>query len=183
MSTSPLRGIPFGMIQSKAEIRSVATNSKRLPKSKISRTLPLLILRTPGKSRWSRALFVIRQNVEGGVGGSKRKMEWVGTNPKAEIRNPKEIRSPKLMISSSSEWRKPLMGGQSAWGTGALQRLRDFTNLRAHHALLQHWREYRFRFSLHWRNDFAVIELDDTVGEVEIFIVVRNNEHGLAARF
>src|ERR1039458_2508824 len=50
VSTSPLRGMPLGMITSKAERRSVATNSKRSPRSKTSRTLPLLSFLTPGKS-------------------------------------------------------------------------------------------------------------------------------------
>src|SRR5258708_8255842 len=38
-------------MQSKALIRSVATSSKCSPRSKISRTLPLAILRMPGRSR------------------------------------------------------------------------------------------------------------------------------------
>src|SRR5258708_16182699 len=38
-------------MQSKALIRSVATSSKCSPRSKISRTLPLAMLRIPGRSR------------------------------------------------------------------------------------------------------------------------------------
>src|SRR5436190_1944297 len=32
-------------------------------------------------------------------------------------------------------------------------------------------------------DDFAVVELDDAIGNVEIFFVVRDHEHGFAARF
>ena len=53
VSTSPLRGTPLGRITSNAEIRSVATNNRLSPKSKTSRTLPLLSFLTPGRSRES----------------------------------------------------------------------------------------------------------------------------------
>src|SRR5262245_11906389 len=52
--------MPFGMMQSNAEIRSVATNSKRSPKSKTSRTLPLLTFLTPGKSSCNRVSLIMR---------------------------------------------------------------------------------------------------------------------------
>src|SRR5205823_5533897 len=58
VSTSPFRGMPLGMMQSKAEMRSLATSSKRSPKSNISRTLPLFTLRMPGKSSSSNGSFM-----------------------------------------------------------------------------------------------------------------------------
>ena len=57
MRTSPLRGMPLGMMQSNAEIRSVATKSRRSPKSNISRTLPLFNLRKPGRSNFKSGSF------------------------------------------------------------------------------------------------------------------------------
>src|SRR5262245_38626254 len=46
--------MPSGMMQSKAEIRSVGTIKKQSPRSNISRTLPLLIFFIPGRSRLSK---------------------------------------------------------------------------------------------------------------------------------
>src|ERR1051325_4236522 len=66
VSTSPLRGMPLGMMQSKAEMRSVATSRRRSPRSNISRTLPLFIFRTPGKSSWSNGSFVMPAMMKGG---------------------------------------------------------------------------------------------------------------------
>ena len=61
MRTSPLRGMPLGMMQSKAEMRSVATKSRRSPRSNTSRTLPLLSLRRPGRSSWRSGSFNTRE--------------------------------------------------------------------------------------------------------------------------
>ena len=49
--TSPFRGIPLGITQSNAEIRSVATNRNASPRSKISRTFPLFSFGIPGRFR------------------------------------------------------------------------------------------------------------------------------------
>src|SRR5690348_10207597 len=49
--------MPLGMMQSKAEMRSVATKSKRSPRSKISRTFPLLSFLNPGSSKSNKAPF------------------------------------------------------------------------------------------------------------------------------
>jgi hypothetical protein len=59
VSTSPLRGMPLGMMQSKAEMRSVATNSNASPRSKISRTFPLLSFLIPGNSNCSSGSFSV----------------------------------------------------------------------------------------------------------------------------
>ncbi len=56
VSTTPFSGIPDGRIESYAEIRSVATMSRRSPSSNVSRTLPRL------KSWQARDLDVIGQN-------------------------------------------------------------------------------------------------------------------------
>ena len=53
MSTSPLRGMPLGITQSKAEMRSEATNKNSWPKSKTSRTLPLLTRQSTGNSSFN----------------------------------------------------------------------------------------------------------------------------------
>src|SRR5437667_3405449 len=45
--------MPLGMMQSNAEMRSVATISRQSPRSKMSRTLPLLTFLIPGKSMLS----------------------------------------------------------------------------------------------------------------------------------
>ena len=50
VSTSPLRGMPLGMMTSKAEMRSLATSRKASPRSKTSRTLPERIFLMPGRS-------------------------------------------------------------------------------------------------------------------------------------
>ena len=50
VSTSPLRGMPLGMITSKAEMRSLATSRKRSPRSNTSRTLPERTFLMPGRS-------------------------------------------------------------------------------------------------------------------------------------
>src|SRR4029453_18306196 len=50
LSTAPLYGIGSGRITSKAEIRSVTTNSSVSPRSNTSRTLPLRSFLTPGRS-------------------------------------------------------------------------------------------------------------------------------------
>src|ERR1700761_1294008 len=42
--------MPLGMMTSKAEMRSLATKRRLSPRSKISRTLPLLIFLMPGSS-------------------------------------------------------------------------------------------------------------------------------------
>src|SRR3954471_12893944 len=54
--TAPLCGIGLGRMQSKAEMRSLATKSRCSPRSKISRTLPLAILGMPGSSIWRRSI-------------------------------------------------------------------------------------------------------------------------------
>src|SRR5688572_24695175 len=59
VSTSPLRGMPLGITQSKAGMRSEATNRKESPRSKISRTLPLFSLGIPGSSRVKTGSFTI----------------------------------------------------------------------------------------------------------------------------
>src|SRR5438552_9559400 len=58
------------MMTSKADMRSVATNSRLSPKSKISRTLPLFNLRMPGKFRERSVLFDMEEIMEDGRGGA-----------------------------------------------------------------------------------------------------------------
>ena len=78
VSTSPLRGMPLGITQSNADIRSVATNNKRSPKSKISRTLPLFNFLIPVNSNLSNGSLSIRANISASLAMKSAKSQEIG---------------------------------------------------------------------------------------------------------
>src|SRR5580765_1591202 len=59
--------MPLGIITSKAEIRSEATKSRRSPRSKISRTLPLLSFLIPGRVSSSKGSLAMPGEYEQGA--------------------------------------------------------------------------------------------------------------------
>src|SRR6266542_4262161 len=85
--------MPLGMMQSKAEIRSVATIRKLSSRSNISRTLPLLTFLMPGKSTLS-------SGASGAVAGER------AVDLLLSILNPVTVSSESVWRASSHRLRK-----------------------------------------------------------------------------
>src|ERR1039458_4427399 len=75
VNTSPLRGMPLGMMTSKAEMRSLATSRKLSPRSKTSRTLPERTFLMPGRSSWRIGALFIARKIKSAGRSSKPKVE------------------------------------------------------------------------------------------------------------
>src|ERR1017187_8598719 len=88
VSTSPLRGMPLGMMTSKAEMRSLATSRKLSPRSKTSRTLPERTFLMPGRSNWRIGALFITQKIKSAGKSSKPKM---GQAPSIRLKPPPHL--------------------------------------------------------------------------------------------